>query len=284
MTKEEIFKDKVKEYSKKFNINSYEVYQKYMFERILERISVSNYRDNFILKGGLLLSAFMGIENRSTRDMDANIKGIDISKEKMTQVLNEILSIDIEDGVEFELIDVTNIKEDDEYGGNKYILYGRIGNTRIQLDIDISTGDIITPNELMYKYPLSFENRSILISTYNLSTIIAEKLQTILSRGKFNSRMKDYYDLYYFIKNMYNDINFKELKKAIKNTFEKRNSVDVLYDYNIILKDIADSISMNEKWIVYSRKNKYARNIEFKEILLSLIDFMNKMNLVIVIV
>lgn len=123
-----------------------------MFERILERISVSKYNENFILKGGLLLSAMLGINSRSTRDMDISIKGIDVSKEKMVQVLNEILSLDIGDGVKFEMINITDIRADDEYGGNKYHLVGRLENLKVALEIDISTGDEITPKELNYEY------------------------------------------------------------------------------------------------------------------------------------
>ena len=277
MTKEENFKNKTKELSKKLNITIYEVYQKYMFERILERISVSKYKDNFILKGGILLSAIMGIENRTTRDMDTTIKGIDIDKESMIKVLNEILSINLNDGVKFELIDISNIREDDEYGGNKYTLYGKIGNTKVKLDIDISTGDIITPRELKYKYPLTFEDRTIIISTYNLSTIIAEKIETILSKGKSNSRMKDYYDLYFILSKLKNDINLNEVKDAVNNTFTKRNSLKVLNDYEVILNEILNSKYIADRWNIYSKKNLFAKNIDFKEIVILLMDFMNSL-------
>ena len=127
------------------NLTQLEVYQRFMFERILERISVSGYRDNFILKGGLLLSAMLGIESRTTRDMDVTIKGIDVSKEKMVNVLNQILSIDLEDGVKIKIINITDIREDDEYGGNKYHIIGKLDNLKVKLEIDISTGDEVTP-------------------------------------------------------------------------------------------------------------------------------------------
>ena len=140
----------------KYALNYYEILQRYMFERVLERISISNYRDNFILKGGLLLSAMFGINNRMTKDMDATIMGIDISKNKMVSILNEILSIDLNDGVKFDIVKVTDIRKDDEYGGNKYHIIGKIDNTKINLEIDISTGDKVTPRELKFKYHLLF--------------------------------------------------------------------------------------------------------------------------------
>ena len=156
MIKYKELKQKSKELERKYQLNHYELLQRFMFERILERISVSKYQENFILKGGLLLSALFGINklfginNRTTRDMDTTIKGLNISKEQMINVLNEILSIDLKDGVKFELVDVTDIREDDEYGGNKYHLIGKLENLKINLDIDISTGDKIVPKELEY--------------------------------------------------------------------------------------------------------------------------------------
>ena len=156
MIKYKELKQKSKELERKYQLNHYELLQRFMFERILERISVSKYQENFILKGGLLLSALFGINNRTTRDMDTTIKGLDISKEQMVKVLNEILNIDLKDGVKFELVDVTDIREEDEYGGNKYHLIGKLENLKINLDIDISTGVVNSmgcdSNNRMYVY------------------------------------------------------------------------------------------------------------------------------------
>ena len=169
---EEAIKLKAKELEDKYNINYYELLQRLMFERILERISVSKYQDNFILKGGLLLAAMFGVESRSTKDMDTTITGIDISKRKMVSILNEILSIDLKDGVKFDIVSITDIRQEDEYGGSKYHITGRIKNIKVNLEIDISTGDKITPRELKFKYPLLFEDRSILINSYKVSTFL----------------------------------------------------------------------------------------------------------------
>lgn len=250
-----------------------------MFERILERISVSKYKDNFILKGGLLLSAMFGIENRFTKDMDTTITGIDISKSNFLKILNEILSIDLKDGINFNVINITDIREDDEYGGNKYHIIGKLDKLKVNLEIDISTGDKITPRELKYKYHSIFENKYILINSYNIETILAEKIETILRRGTFNSRMKDYYDLYFLLTKMKNEINKKDLKEAINNTFKKRDSYKYLNDY----KQIINSINENEKlinlWFIYSNKYNYAKNIDIQDILKLIEDIITEINL-----
>lgn len=266
----------------KYNLNYYEILQRYMFERVLERISNSNYRDNFILKGGLLLSTMFGIDNRTTKDMDMTITGIDISKESMIKILNEILNIDLFDGVKFNLVNVTDIREDDEYGGNKYHIVGKINNLKINFEIDISTGDKITLKELNFKYPLLFEERSILISSYNYETILAEKIETILRRGSFNSRMKDYYDVYYFLTKIKDSIDISLLERAVINTFNTRNAFSFLNDYKQILETIGKSERLKKQWIIYSSKHKYANNIKFNEIVSLLNEMLDALNLKII--
>lgn len=272
-------KEKAKIIEKNHNLNHYEILQRYMFERILERISVSEYRDNFILKGGLLLSAMFGIDNRTTKDMDTTITGIDVSKEKMVSVLNQILSINLNDGVKFDVVDITDIREEDEYGGNKYHIVGRKDNLKINLEIDISTGDKVTPRELKYNYPLIFEDKTILINSYNIETILSEKMETILKRGKFNSRMKDFYDVYFFINNLKNEIDIDILKQAIENTFTKRDSFEYLNDYEQIIHSIKESEKIKKLWQTYSTKYKYANNISIEKILDLLLAFINKLDI-----
>ena len=283
MVKKMNLQEIAKSLEKKYGIKHYEILQRYMFERVLERISFSNYRDNFILKGGLLLSAMFGIDNRTTKDMDTTITGIDISKEKMINVLNEVLSINLNDGVKFDLVDITNIREDDEYGGNKYHIVGRLENLKVNFEIDISTGDKVTPKELKFKYPLIFEERSVLINSYNIETILAEKIETLLRRGKFNSRMKDYYDVYCFLTKMRDDIDIKTLKDAIDNTFIKRKSFKYLNDYEEIINSIIDDKKIKDLWVKYAVKNKYAENIKFEEILNLLKVFLKELELEVVV-
>lgn len=257
-----------KEMENKYDLNYYEILQRYMFERVLERISVSNYQDNFILKGGLLLSAMFGIGNRMTKDMDATITGIDVSKDKMLKVLNEILSINLKDGVKFDVVDITDIREDDEYGGNKYHIVGKLQSLKVNLEIDISTGDKVTPRELKYKYPLIFEDRTIMITSYNI--------ETVLRRGVFNSRMKDFYDIYYFLTKLRKDIDINILKEAVDNTFTKRNSFEYLNDYEQIINSIIGNERIEKLWNIYSNKYKYANGIDITEILNLLKDIINE--------
>ena len=268
--------EKSKELAKKSGLTQLELYQRFMFERILERISLSKYNDNFILKGGLLLSAMLGIESRSTRDMDISIKGIDVSDEKMIQILNEILSLDINDGVKFNIVNITDIRKDDKYGGNKYHLEGKLENLKVKLEIDISTGDKITPKQLKYEYTSLFENKKILIDTYNIETILAEKIEIVLTRGIYNSRMKDYYDIYFFLTELKNEIDEDIMKKALKNTVIQRNSLDSLKDYKIILSNLIEQERIHKNWNSYKNKTKYAKDIEFDNIIKILLNFLDK--------
>lgn len=270
--------EKSKQFAKESGLTQLELYQRFMFERILERISVSKYNENFILKGGLLLSAMLGINSRSTRDMDISIKGIDVSQENILEILNEILSIDINDKVKFDVVNITDIRADDEYGGNKYHIVGKLENLKVALEIDISTGDEITPNELNFEYISIFENKKIYIDTYNIETILAEKIETILRRGKYNTRMKDYYDVYFFLMKLRNDIDLEIFKQALNNTLRKREAFDYYNDYKQILDLIAEDDRIINYWNTYKKKNKYAENIEFKEIVKILKEFLDSIN------
>lgn len=258
--------DKSRNIAIKNNITTNEVLQNYMFERVLERISTSKYKNNFILKGGLLLSSIMGIDTRTTIDMDTCIKGLELIDEQMYKILQEILSIDVEDRVEFEIKNSEPIREDDDYGGIKYNIIAIFENIRVNLSIDIATGDIITPKEIEYEYKMIFEDRSLNIMTYNIETIIAEKFQTMINRNVLNSRMKDYYDLYYLL--TYKEFSKNNLITAIINTFEKRETdIDQI---DIQLNKISKSDFVKELWTSYTKKYKYAENIQFEDIMNSI--------------
>lgn len=274
--------EKSKEISEECGLTQLELYQRFMFERILERISVSKYNNNFILKGGLLLSAMLGIESRTTRDIDISVKGIDVSKENMVNILNEILSIDIKDSVKFEVVNITDIRADDEYGGNKYHIVGKLENLKVFLEIDISTGDEITPKELKFEYISLFEDKKIFIDSYNIETILAEKIETILRRGKYNARMKDYYDVYFFLKKLKNEIDLPIFKQALNNTLAKRESFSYYNDYEQIMDDILTYDRINAKWNTYKRKNRYANGIEFEQIIHELREFISNLDIEVV--
>lgn len=255
--------DKLKNLSKTCNITANEALQNYMFERILERLSISKYKNNFILKGGLLLSSIMGIDIRTTMDMDTCIKGISLNDEQLYEVLQEILSIDVEDNVSFEIKNSEPIREEDDYGGLRYNIIAKYEHLIVNLSIDIATGDAITPREIEYDYKMMFEDRSLKIMTYNIESIIAEKFQTVISRGILNSRMKDYYDLYYLI--AYKDFSKENLKKAITKTFEKREtSID---DIDKVIEDIKNADFLRELWRNYSTHYQYANDIEFNQVI-----------------
>ena len=255
--------DKSRYLASKNNITTNEVLQNYMFERILERLSISRYKNNFILKGGLLLSSIMGIDTRTTMDMDTCIKGMNLTDEQLYEVLIEILNIDVNDGVKFEIKNSKPIREDDDYGGLKYKLLAKFDNLRVNLSIDIATGDLITPREIEYDYKMMFEDRSLKIMTYNIESIIAEKFQTVISRGILNSRMKDYYDLYYLI--TYEKYSKDNLKEAIIKTFKKRNTD--INSIDKIIEEIKQSEFTKELWIEYTKKHQYVKSLKFEEII-----------------
>lgn len=257
--------DKLKNLAKTCNITTNEALQNYMFERILERLSISKYKNNFILKGGLLLSSIMGIDIRTTMDMDTCIKGISLNDEQLYKVLQEILSIDVEDNVSFEIKNSEPIREEDDYGGLRYNIIAKYEHLIVNLSIDIATGDAITPREIEYDYKMMFEDRSLKIMTYNIESIIAEKFQTVISRGILNSRMKDYYDLYYFATYKWKDIDINILKSAIHTTFNHRNSEEYLKRFNTIIKNILDDETLTARWDKYRKEHEYAKEIEFND-------------------
>lgn len=255
--------DKSNNLAKANNISVNEVLQNYMFERILERLSVSKYKHNFILKGGLLLSSIMGIDTRTTMDMDTCIRGITLTDEELNSVLKEILDTKLEDGVEFTIKNSEPIKEEDEYSGLRYNILAMFEHLKVNLSIDIATGDLITPREIEYNYKMLFEDRNLKIMTYNIESIIAEKFQTVISRGVLNSRMKDYYDLYYLITNK--EFSEEILKTAINKTFEKRETD--ISNVNSVLNDIKNADFIKEMWTNYSNHYPYANEVKFEDVI-----------------
>ena len=254
--------DKSRNLAKSCSITTNEELQNFMFERILERLSVSKYKNNFILKGGLLLSSIMGIDTRTTMDMDTCIKGIDLTDEQLYEILNEILSVDVKDNVIFEIKNAKPIREEDTYGGLRYNIIAIFDNIKVDLSIDIATGDLITPHEIEYDYKMMFEDRKLKIMAYNIESIIAEKFQTVIARGILNSRMKDYYDLYYLV--TYKDYSKEKLKNAIIRTFNKRETEIKKIDK--ILLEIKNSEFVKDMWTSYSQQYTYSRNIDFEDV------------------
>lgn len=247
-----------------------QLYQMFFFEKILERISKSNYRHNIILKGGLLLSSIIGDDERTTKDMDATLKSMPLEKENIESIFKEILSIDLDDKVTFEILDIKDIREEDEYGGFKVNIMATMENLKIHLAIEITTGDKITPREIEYNYNSIFENKKIPILAYTTETVIAEKYQTIITRGILNTRMKDFYDIYVLISKNKDIINIENLRIAIKNTFEHRKTeIDVL-EIQEIITEIEKDKDMKNLWKNYQKNATYANEIKFEDLFESL--------------
>lgn len=247
-----------------------QLYQMFFFEKILERISKSNYRHNIILKGGLLLSSIIGDDERTTKDMDATLKSMPLEKENIESIFKEILSIDLDDKVTFEILDIKDIREEDEYGGFKVNIMATMENLKIHLAVEITTGDKITPREIEYNYNSIFENKKIPILAYTTETVIAEKYQTIITRGILNTRMKDFYDIYVLISKNKDIINIENLRIAIKNTFEHRKTeIDVL-EIQEIITEIEKDKDMKNLWKNYQKNATYANEIKFEDVFESL--------------
>jgi len=245
------------------------IIRNYVMERFLERLSLSSYRNNLILKGGTLVSAMVGLDNRSTMDVDATIKNLPLSEESARKVVEDITGIRIDDGMVFEIKNVAPIMDDADYPGIRVILDTTLETMRTPLKIDFSSGDIITPHEVSYSFKLLFEDRTISILAYNLETVLAEKIETLLTRGIANSRMRDFYDLFALENTRSHNIDAAVLKSAFKNTSEKRGSSSVTASMNLILDEVENSIDMIALWKNYQRKFEYAADIGWDDVMKS---------------
>ena len=258
-------KAKVSNLSMKNNIPNKYLIQNFMFEALLKRISKSKYKDKFIIKGGLLLSSIFGVDLRSTMDLDTTIKGLTLDRETITKVINEIISIDLKDNITLEIENIKDIREEELYSGFEVNLKAEFDGLKTNLMIDITTGDVITYEEIEFKYSTLFDNEIINIMTYNYETIIAEKFESIISRNIDNTRMKDYYDLYMFVNLKWNDINKDTLRKAIFNTSKVRETLDYIENANKYIEFISDDSRLKSLWNSYKNNYEYAKDIEFED-------------------
>lgn len=267
---------------KKANGNSnlsHHFHQMFFFEHVLMRLEKSEYKDNIILKGGVLLSSIIGNDLRTTKDIDATLKGLPLTIEMVEEIFKEILSIDIKDNVYFELVSIKDIRITDEYGGFRLNIKGTFYKIRTNFFIGITTGDIITPREIKYKYSSIFEDKKINIMAYTIETIIAEKFESIISKNITTTRAKDFYDLYMLIDNHKDEIDNGVLKRAVINTFNKRNTT---YDINLFretLEILESSDTLKNVFMDYQSKLVYPQKVEYKktiEALNLIIDILNK--------
>lgn len=267
MKSAEQIKGAVKNIAKKMNLKPQEILQIFMFERLVERLSVSRYKENFILKGGLLIAFMIGIAERTTMDMDTTIQGLPMIEQEMEKILKEILGIDVGDGIYFEFIGMQPIREDDEYNNFCASIGAKYGKMNIPMKIDITTGDKITPRQIDYGYKFMFEEKSVLVKAYTLETILAEKYETVIRRNIGNTRARDFYDLFVLMKIKRNEIRWDVLKTAVLATSEKRGSLEELKEYREIIEEMRDSDFLRRIWVKYQEENTYSEGIGFEDTL-----------------
>lgn len=262
------FKAIINNMAKENNVAAQSVLQTYMLERLLERISISKYKDIFILKGGMLISAMLGIDSRTTMDMDTTIKGLPLTKDNITNIMDEICNIEIDDNVTLKINKVELIREDDDYGGYRITFEAKYNNEMpVIMKIDITTGDKITYKEIEYSFTLMLEDRKIQIWSYNVETIIAEKFEAIVKRGVLSTRIRDYYDVYMLINTQNKIIDKKTLKDAITLTAQHRGTNEIIKDWKKIVEKIANDSKMRQQWKRYQKDNFYAEEIEYKDLI-----------------
>ena len=259
----EQIKGRIKSVAKQNNADARTLMRIYMMERFLERLAQSEYRDNFIIKGGILVTAMIGVAHRSTMDIDTSMKNLNLSAEDALRVVNQVKDIDLDDGVSFEVKDVSNIMDEMEYPGIRVTMNANVGRLITPLKIDISTGDVITPRAIEFNYDLLLEDRSISLWSYNLETILAEKLQTVLARGILNTRMRDFYDIRMLLDTYEDKVNKAVLKDAFAATCKKRGTNHLQEQAEEIIKIIEADEQLQVLWRAYQKKYSYAAEIDY---------------------
>lgn len=263
----EQIKGRIKSVAKQNNADARTLMRIYMMERFLERLAQSEYRDNFIIKGGILVTAMIGVAHRSTMDIDTSMKNLNLSAEDALQVVNQVKDIDLDDGVSFEVKDVSNIMDEMEYPGIRVTMNANVGRLITPLKIDISTGDVITPRAIEFNYDLLLEDRSISLWSYNLETILAEKLQTVLARGILNTRMRDFYDIRMLLDTYEDKVNKIVLKDAFAATCNKRGTDHLQEQAEEIIKIIEADEQLQVLWRAYQKKYSYAAEIDYASVI-----------------
>lgn len=246
------------------------IIRNYMMERFLERLSLSPYQNNFILKGGTLVSAMVGLDSRSTLDIDTTIKGLPLSVDGAADVVGQIISIPLEDGVTFKITRTAEIMDEAEYPGVRVMLEASLDSMRTPLKLDISTGDVITPREIAYQFKLMFEKRTINVLAYNLETILAEKLQSVLSHGCANTRMRDFYDLHILQHDAPTALDPAAMAAAFSATCAKRGTTLSDQEGILILQEVQQSGDMKKLWRSYQKKYSYASNLTWDTVMASI--------------
>lgn len=260
-------KDKVRTLSLGDNDKAKMLIRNFMMERFLERVTLSKYRNNFILKGGMLVASMVGVNMRATMDIDTTVKALPLNEQDAERIIREICKITVEDGVTFEITSVKHIMEDFDYPGIRMMLEAKLEHMRQSIKIDVSTADVITPSAVGYEYKLMFEERTISLLTYNLETLLAEKLQTILARGLANTRLRDFYDVYELMSKYEEDINSFTMHQAFEATCRKRETGFEQSEAEEILTAIQKDEGLADMWIRYKKKNYYVEDLDWEDTL-----------------
>lgn len=266
LTPEQV-KGRIKNVAKENKADARTLMRIYMMERFLERVSNSKYKDNFIIKGGMLVTAMVGVANRSTMDIDTSIKNQNLSAEDVRRIVDEMKDIDLGDGVTFEIKEVSSIMDEMEYPGIRFTMNAIMGKLITPMKIDISTGDVITPRAIEYPYKSLLDDRSIRLWSYNLETILAEKLQTVLARGLLNTRMRDFYDIRTLLSIYEQEIDENVLKDAFKATCKKRETENLKAEGSQIITAIEGDVQLHNLWKSYQKKYPYATDISYEDIM-----------------
>lgn len=260
-------KDLIRNLSKRNTSDAQVLMRNYMMERFLERISLSEYSDKFILKGGMLVAAMVGLDARSTMDLDATVKGANVNTEDVEIIINNIIAVPLDDGVKFRINEFFEIMDEADYPGVRVSMETEFDNVRTPLKIDISTGDVITPQEVRYSFKLMLEERYIEVWAYNLETVLAEKLETVIARTITNTRMRDFYDIHALMGLNKHDLNTQTLQSALKATAHKRNTEEHLKEATIIFDEVEQDTTMQKLWIAYQKKFSYASELSWNSVM-----------------
>mgnify|MGYP002752547122 FL=1 len=263
-------KDLIRNLSREKSADAQLLMRNYMMERFLERISLSEYRDKFILKGGMLVAAMVGLDARSTMDLDATVKGANVNVEDIENLISAIVSVPIDDGVKFQLKSISEIMDEAEYPGIRVSMTTTFDGVVTPLKIDISTGDAITPREVRYSFKLMLEDRSIDIWAYNLETVLAEKLETVVSRATTNTRMRDFYDLHILSQLHGQSIVPADLRAALIATAKKRGTEKYLADAPAAFDEVEADPNMENLWRAYQKKVSYAADLSWHTVMESI--------------
>lgn len=274
------FKAKIRNLAKEKHLDPQLLMQEVVLDEIVDRISQSQYRDNLILKGGFLIASMLGVDTRSTRDIDTSIKGLPVNQDEVLKVFTEIADMNEPDGeITIQITKIDDIRVAADYAGFRIHLRAKIYASEVDTKIDVSTGDTITPREISWHHHTIFNNQDIMVMAYNVETILAEKLESMVARKDLNTRLKDYYDLYLFDKVQIQNINFETLKAALLATAKLRGTEALLPNYAATIKMLRNDTTLRSLWLKYQERNEYAPGIEYAATCDAALDLVNAIGL-----